>query len=99
MSKVFVYEEEVFQLGVGLFASVEGFRLAKYKGHKSMEVIRDESGRLYGTIYDMDELSITLMDAYYGEGLLHNRITVDATLQGGDKIEVEMYEFIHAELV
>jgi gamma-glutamylcyclotransferase (GGCT)/AIG2-like uncharacterized protein YtfP len=96
--KVFIYEND-FRLGHGHFASVDGFKLREYEGHKHLEAVRDEKGRIYGTVYEMDKMSLGFMDAYYGVGVLHERITVTATLQGGQEIKVEMYEFTHAELV
>ena len=96
--KLFIYDDD-FRLGYGLFASVCGFKFVEYKGHKNLEAVADENGRIYGTIYDMDKTTIDFMDVYYGESVMHQRIQVTASLEGGQKIKVEMYEFIHAELV
>ncbi len=96
--KVFIYEDD-FKLGHGMFACVDGFRLAEHPGHERLEAIKDSAGCVYGTIYEMDEMSLDMMDLYYGVGVMHNRIPATAKLQGGDEVEVQMYEFIHVELV
>ena len=95
--KIFLYDD--WRLGYGHFASVDGFKLTQYKDHDNLEAIREEDGRIYGYIYEVDEMSLDMLDAYYGVDTLHRRITVTATLQGGQKIEVQMYESLHAEMV
>lgn len=95
--KIFLYDE--WRLGHGYFASVDGFKLIKYADHERLEAIPDEDGRIYGTVYEVDKMSLEMLDAFYGVNTLHRRITVTVTLQGGQKITAQMYESLHAELV
>jgi hypothetical protein len=96
--KVFIYEDN-FELGHGTYACVDGYKLVEHKGHKHIEAIQDENGRIHGYIHEISCDDLKMMDIFYGVGVLHKRLTTTAKLAGGAEIPVELYEFIHAELV
>ena len=98
MNKVFLYDSQV-DLGTGQFASIGGFKLITVGRNSGAEAIKDENGKVYGYIYDVNDGVLDSLDMYYGLGLeLHERIKTTATLEGGSVVDVYMYEY-NMELV
>ena len=98
MNNVFLYDDKL-DLGVGRFASVGGFELVQAGAGACPEAIKDDSGKIYGYIYEINDEMLEMLDMYYGLGVnLHERILVDAVLEGGVIISTYMYEY-NMELV
>ncbi|MHA2063666.1 MAG: gamma-glutamylcyclotransferase family protein [Candidatus Thorarchaeota archaeon] len=98
MHKVFLYDNKL-DLGLGQFASVNGFKLVSSGFNKCPEAIKDEDNKIYGYIHEISNQMLEILDTYYGLGVnLHNRIAVQAVLEGGIVVDVSMYEY-NMELV
>ena len=98
MHNVFLYDNKL-DLGLGQFASVSGFKLVSLGFNKCPEAIKDGDSKIYGYIYEISNQMLEILDTYYGLGVqLHERIAVEATLEGGIVIDVYMYEY-NMELV
>ena len=98
MHKIFLYDKKL-DLGIGRFASVGGFKLISAGNNECPEAIREDSDKIYGYIYEVNDGILEMLDMYYGLGVeLHERINVKAALEGGVTIDVQMYEY-NMELV
>jgi len=93
MHNVFLYDNRL-DLGTGQFATVGGFKLIAAGYGECPEAIIDKDNKIYGYIYKIKDDILDMLDTYYGLGLkLHNRISVEATLLGGVKLNTYMYEY------
>ncbi len=98
MHNVFLYDNKL-DLGIGKFASVNGFKLVTSGFNECLEAIKDENETIYGYIYEISNDVLEMLDTYYGLGVdLHERITTESILAGGATTKVYMYEF-NMELV
>ena len=101
MIKVFIYDKNV-NWPNGLFAKIDGFRLVTeaHTFDNTIEAIRDDNECIYGYIYEISEDTLDSLDAYYGLGIgMHDRIQIQAILNGGATLDVYLYEYIVEEPV
>ena len=93
MHKVFLYDNKI-DLGMGMFASVGGFKLVDLGKPDCLEAIQDDENQIFGYLYDVNDGVLDGLDTYYGLGIdLHKRILVQARLLGGAPISAFMYEY------
>jgi len=98
MHKIFLYDKKL-DLGIGRFASVGGFKLISAGINECIEAIQEDSGKIYGYIYEVEDGVLEMLDMYYGLGIdLHERISAKAALEGGVTIDVQIYQY-NMELV
>lgn len=95
MSKVFIYDQN-FDLGTSYeFGVVSGYKLM-YSADTGQfpAAVEDNTGRIYGRLYDLDDDVVEELDIFYAVGIgLHDKVQVEVRLQNGSTVSAFMYEY------